>query len=260
MVTHTNTRPYLCPYKDCRKGFKRSDALATHIRIHAKDKSYPCPVVYCQSVFASKAGLRYHISKHNNENANHNFNASAGLRDANFATQEANQFNGDAMIEESSQKQGMGQEIARTMSFTNIDPMEYLKGHNQLKDSEIEGQKYDYFEQPRGLGVPNYIPPYQQFSMLRMNMKSSTTENTESDMMMANSLTHALMNQSLNQEAFKAGQRQDPANMLRNLLSEYPEEKQNVVRMIRKILEENNALKKRLDDYQRVIRNYQGNL
>ena len=37
--------------------------------------------------------------------------------------------------------------------------------------------------------------------------------------------------------------------------------KQKVVRMIiRKILEENNALTKLLDDYQRVIGNFQGSL
>ena len=63
---HTNSRPFLCPYKEiCSKSFKTRSQLSDHLLKHTKIKKFTCPV--CKISFSRKSRLKIHMMIHKGE-------------------------------------------------------------------------------------------------------------------------------------------------------------------------------------------------
>jgi uncharacterized Zn-finger protein len=61
MRTHTNERPFSCPYVGCQHHFVRQDALINHQKVHAVTKGWPCPVDECNRAYFHSKSLKKHL-------------------------------------------------------------------------------------------------------------------------------------------------------------------------------------------------------
>jgi len=241
MVTHTNKRPYVCNFKNCMKGFKRSDALATHMRIHTREKIFECPYLSCKSTFSTKAGLKYHTLKHKTEK-----------RD--FTKAEMKDF---AVIEESSE---FPQEFV--MNF-NDEPINESPENLTFRKHYSHGSNNSGFDNTQ----------IQQIMPINFGNEYLSSERNESESYMTNysSPSNPTLNTSevdgyFNYHFTTAPQNvsscaanlinfgEDASSMLKaKALAPKSETSEKIIDMMQKIIEENSSLKKKLDLYQRLM-------
>lgn len=68
IFTHSQSRPFLCPFDGCARAFKRTNALQNHVRSqHTGEASLNCPYPDCNMSFTTTAKLRYHKALHLSE-------------------------------------------------------------------------------------------------------------------------------------------------------------------------------------------------
>jgi len=68
IFTHSQSRPFLCPFDGCARAFKRTNALQNHVRSqHTGEASLSCPYPDCNMSFTTTAKLRYHKALHLSE-------------------------------------------------------------------------------------------------------------------------------------------------------------------------------------------------
>ncbi|KAJ4419439.1 hypothetical protein N0V85_001011 [Neurospora sp. IMI 360204] len=63
--SHTNDRPFKCPYDDCDKDYLEEKHLSQHIKgFHTNDRKYTCPEPGCGKSFVTNTRLRRHALVH----------------------------------------------------------------------------------------------------------------------------------------------------------------------------------------------------
>lgn len=63
--SHTNDRPFKCPYDDCDKDYLEEKHLSQHIKgSHTNDRKYTCPEPRCGKSFVTNTRLRRHALVH----------------------------------------------------------------------------------------------------------------------------------------------------------------------------------------------------
>lgn len=63
--SHTNDRPFKCPYDDCDKDYLEEKHLSQHIKgSHTHDRKYTCPEPGCGKSFVTNTRLRRHALVH----------------------------------------------------------------------------------------------------------------------------------------------------------------------------------------------------
>lgn len=63
--SHTNDRPFRCPYTECDKDYREEKHLAQHIKgSHTHEKKYTCEVSGCGKSFVTSTRLRRHALVH----------------------------------------------------------------------------------------------------------------------------------------------------------------------------------------------------
>ncbi|EGO57727.1 hypothetical protein NEUTE1DRAFT_81560 [Neurospora tetrasperma FGSC 2508] len=63
--SHTNDRPFKCPYDDCDKDYLEEKHLSQHIKgSHTNDRKYTCPEPGCGKSFVTNTRLRRHALVH----------------------------------------------------------------------------------------------------------------------------------------------------------------------------------------------------
>lgn len=63
--SHTNDRPFKCPYDDCDKDYLEEKHLSQHIKgSHTNDRKYNCPEPGCGKSFVTNTRLRRHALVH----------------------------------------------------------------------------------------------------------------------------------------------------------------------------------------------------
>jgi uncharacterized Zn-finger protein len=245
MVTHTSKRPYVCTYKNCMKGFKRSDALATHMRIHTREKTFECPYGSCKSTFSTKAGLKYHTLKHKTEKRSmNNKHFSAMEQDSvQYASNEqefSQDFSQDLYMDESNSE--------TPMNFQEQYPM----GENYYVNPAFETAQFDnthvqpiapfnFEDKAVFQEVDTYLTNYSTPSYTSYNSKEVDTYNnyhfTNAPQNAMNCAATLINNEDLFLSKNKSVESND-----------------KLIDMMQKIVEENSSLKKRLDLFQRIMR------
>jgi uncharacterized Zn-finger protein len=252
MVTHTSKRPYVCTFKNCMKGFKRSDALATHMRIHTREKTFECPYGSCKSTFSTKAGLKYHTLKHKTEknSTNHVCKQKPLIEQENFSSEI--EFSEDLYLDMSAEC--MFETPLNGLNFQEQYPMGENYYGNPASDmayfdntqvqpiNPIFGDKAVFQENNE---FDAYMTTYSTPSNVSNNSKDADVYNNYHFInapQNAMSCAATLIN---NTEDF--GFTRIKSNEVNDKL----------IDMMQKIVEENSNLKKRLETFQRVIRNPQ---
>ncbi|XP_058462500.1 zinc finger protein 888-like [Malaya genurostris] len=66
--THTNERPYQCPYEGCPKTYKTNGALIKHVRAnHTNERPYKCHYDSCEKSYICSQHLKNHLHWHTQE-------------------------------------------------------------------------------------------------------------------------------------------------------------------------------------------------
>jgi len=247
MVTHTNKRPYVCTYKNCMKGFKRSDALATHMRIHTREKTFECPYRNCKSTFSTKAGLKYHTLKHKTEKRSMtNENKHFPVMEQEYVRFDTNEeeFSQELFIEDSMLEAPM-----ENMNFQEQYPM----GENYYANQTFDFAPFDNtFVQPITPFNFNDKVAYQEIDTFLTNY--STPSNTSYSSKDADAYSNYHFTNTP-QNAMSCA-----SNLINNTEELYfsktksIESNDKLIDMMQKIVEENSNLKKRLDLFQRIMR------
>jgi len=65
ILTHTKEKPIPCPYADCKKGFKRPEALRYHVdTMHINHQIFTCPLADCGHQTHKEQLFHGHMGKH----------------------------------------------------------------------------------------------------------------------------------------------------------------------------------------------------
>jgi len=65
VLTHTKEKPIICPYPNCKKGFKRPEALRYHVNtMHINRQIFTCPLPECGYQTHTKELSEDHLGKH----------------------------------------------------------------------------------------------------------------------------------------------------------------------------------------------------
>jgi len=237
------------------KGFKRSDALATHMRIHNREKTFECPYGSCKYTFSTKAGLKYHTLKHKSEK--HALNKVSGSQ---YAVMEQENLKYETNEDDYSQdlvlETGAQQMLEAPFDNFNYQEQIYL-GENNYSNNVFDSNQFDntYIQpiNPYNLGDKLFYSDNNEIDA-NLTFYSTTSNKTSSNSTKAAD-THLNYHYSncpqnaMNCAASLINNTED-ANSIKK-----PEGK--LFSMMQQIVEENSTLKKKLDFYQTLMRGSQ---
>jgi len=232
------------------KGFKRSDALATHMRIHTREKTFECPYGSCKSTFSTKAGLKYHTLKHKSEKHALNKVSESAVMDEENLKCETNEddCSQDLVLE-------MGAEQMLEAPFDNFNYQEQIyMGENNYSNNVFDSNQFD-------------TTHIQQITPFNFGEKVFFSERNEYDTGLTfyttssnNSSTNSTKDADTYHNYHYSNCPQNAMNCAASLINNTEENNSikkpegKIFSMMQKIVEENSNLKKKLGFYQTLMR------